>query len=926
MQRLMRFAYRNPWVVLALLALITALAIPKALDIRIEASVQGMMTDDPGARRIYEQTIQTYGTDQVTVVYLESGELFTPDRLADIEELAYQLEGLPGVVRVESLFSVTDFRGEEGMLRSGPLMQWPPEYQDEADEARERALSNSMIAGHLVADDGTATAINVFVEPAPDDPDYYANLAAAIEKLLAPLEGKFDKAFQLGNPYFRIAIADTMMHDQTRLVPLSVAVLVLTLLVMTRSVSGAVLPLLTAGTSVVWTAAFMVLAGIPLNILTVIVPSLIIVIGSTEDIHLLSEYFEGVHEKGSRELAIEFMISKMGIVILITALTTFLGFASITINKIDILRQFGMAAAFGLFVNPIITALFVPVYLRFFGPLNGKASNKGDAGPAAKTGVAALFDSMADAVTKLVNAHRKRLIVGIMGFAVLLGLAGAFVRLDNDILGVFKKSSQIRQRTDMVAEKLPGVQTFFIRITGGHKDAFHDPENLRQIAAVQDYITESGHFDASYSLVDSLRYMNREMNGGDPEAYTVPETPELVSQYLLFMHDGDLGRYAKSDFSEVNILVRHSMSSSDVQQRALDDLGAFMDKTLNPHFNRYFTGEGILMLKGADSIAEGQAKSIGLLLGIIFLIMSLLFVNFKAGFLSLIPNIFPVLILFGTMGLFGIPLNIGTAMVAAIAIGIAVDDTLHFMTRYNKEMLRLKDQDQAMEVCIHAELQPVVSTSLALALGFGVLAFSEFTTIIQFGLLSALVMAAALVGDLFLTGPLMATTKLLTLWDMLSLHVDPKIIEQSEFFRDLRVWQIKRIILMGRILEFKAGETFFEEWDDGDSMFLLLNGTAKGLSVDEMTGKEVDYAVFGVGDVVDPTTMLDPGMRPFTARADSDLHVVELSQDDFHRLQRIHPRLAGKAHKNLARILGHQLVIANIMYRQQAGQTSEQAT
>lgn len=109
-------------------------------------------------------------------------------------------------------------------------------------------------------------------------------------------------------------------------------------------------------------------------------------------------------------------------------------------------------------------------------------------------------------------------------------------------------------------------------------------------------------------------------------------------------------------------------------------------------------------------------------------------------------------------------------------------------------------------------------------------------------------------------------------------------------------------------------------------MFLVLSGTASGLSEDEMTGAEVEYAVFGVGDVVDPTTMLDPGMRPFTARASSDLHVVELSQDDFRRLQRLHPRLSGKAHKNLARILGHQLVIANIMYRQRAGQTAEQSS
>lgn len=918
MQWLMRLAQRHPWLIIFFLALSTALSLPMLRELRFDASIQGMMTDDPQARSLYEQTIATYGTDQVTVIYLEDKDLFSPDRLADIDELAYQLEGLPGVTRVESIYTVSDFRAQAGSLQTGPLMPWPPENDEQAAEARQRALSNKMIAGHLVSKDGTGTSINVFIKPVDGDPDFYSKLAVQIEDKLAPFRDRFGKLFQLGNPFFRAAIAHSMVEDQIKLMPLSALVLILTLLFMTRSISGAILPLMTAGISVIWTAAFMVVADIPLNILTMIVPSLIIVIGSTEDIHLLSEYIEGVHEKGTRELAIEFMISHMGVAILITALTTFLGFASITVNKIEILRQFGLAAAFGLFVNPVITVLWVPVYLRFFGPL--KSVGHKDDGPRKTT----IFDTLATRLTTLINTHRRGLIWGLTGGALLIGLFGMNVRLDNDILGIFKESSPIRQRTAAMSEKLPGVQTFFIRITGGYKDAFRSPENLRQIALVQDFIRESGIYDASYSLSDTLRHINREMHQGDPAYDKIPESEALVSQYLLFIHDDDLAHYANHDFSEINLMVRHNMSSSDQQKQSLARLKAFMDKTLNPHFNVSFTGEGILILKGADSIAEGQAKSIALLLVIIFLIMSLLFVNFKAGLLSLIPNIFPVLILFGTMGLFDIPLNIGTAMVAAIAIGIAVDDTLHFMIRYNKEMLRLKDQEQAMEVCIHTELAPVVSTSLALTMGFAILGFSQFITIIQFGLLSALVMLSALAGDLFLTGPLMATTKLLTLWDMIALHVAPEIIEQSEFFRELRLWQIKRIILMGRILEVAPGETIFEEWDDGDSMYLVLKGTVSGLSVDEQTGQEVPYFVFGIGDVCDPTTMLDPGPRSFTARADSETHLVEFSKDDFRRLQWLHPRLSDKVHKNLARILGHQLVIANFMYRQKAGQTVEQ--
>lgn len=927
MQRFMRFAYAHPWAVVLTLAVVTAASLFIAKDLRLDPSVDGMMTDDPRARAMYERTVETFGTDQVTVVCLRDPDLFDPERLALIEELAYQLESLPGVVRVESLFSVADFRNDAGTLRSGPLMRQPPADREEALAARARALENTLVAGNLLSRDGTTTSVNVFVEPDPDDPQFYDTLAAAIEKLLEPCQGRFEEAFQLGNPYFRTVISQTMIHDQMRLVPLSVAVLILTLVLMTRSPASAILPLLTAGTSICWMAAFMVLADIPLNILTIIVPSLVIVIGSTEDIHLISEYREGLHKRGPGKLAFDYMVSKMGVVILITSLTTFLGFASITVNKIEILRQFGMAAAFGLLVNPVITVALIPAYLRLTGGRG--ASPQAPAGPARPDDdedaepqpwkkSLSLFDVLGRAASAAANRHDRKLVAGLLLFAVGISLFAVNVRLNNDILGVFKKSSPIRQRTEAMGAHLPGVQTFSIAVASGVEGMFKKPDALRAMAAIQDYIAASPDFDTSFSLADSLRLINREMHGGDPAYYTIPDTEAQVAQYLLFIHDSDLRRSVSPDFSQFHILVRHSLQSSYDQKQALAGLRTFMDQTLGPHYTSDFTGESMLILGGADSIAEGQALSIALLLGIIFLIMSMLFVNMKAGLLSLLPNIFPVLIMFGTMGILGIPLNIGTAMVAAIAIGIAVDDTIHFMTRYNKEMLRLKDQHRAMEVCIHAEIRPVTATSLALALGFSVLLASEFVTIIQFGALSALVMIAALAGDLLLTGPLLTNTKLLTLWDMLSLHVDPQLIRQSEFFRDLRLWHIKKLILMGRIQERRVGETIFNEWDQGDSMYIILDGEVRAFSIQEDTGREVPYALFGVGDVFGQTAMLDPGPRSYSARAFSDLHLVEISHADFLRLHRLYPRLASMAHRNLARILGHRLAIANVMYYQKS--------
>ncbi|MCD6296201.1 MAG: MMPL family transporter, partial [Deltaproteobacteria bacterium] len=395
------------------------------------------------------------------------------------------------------------------------------------------------------------------------------------------------------------------------------------------------------------------------------------------------------------------------------------------------------------------------------------------------------------------------------GLTAVIGAFSFRVQLNNDILGVFRKDSLIIRQINEMSRELAGAQIFFIRISSGHEGIFKDPKNLAQIDAIQDFIRKQGLFDKSVSLVDFLKLINREMQGGDPAGAVLPVSVEQVSQYLLFLQDDDIERYAAPDFSEVNILVSHNLNSSYEQKKAIEGLDDFIEKHLNPHFKYAFTGESILTLRAADSIATGQAKSITLLLIIIFIVMSVMFLNAKAGFLSLVPNILPIIVYFGVMGIFSIPLNIGTAMVAAVAIGIVVDDTIHFMTRYNSEMHSLKDQDQAMRVCLEREIRPIFATSIALALGFAVLALSNFVSIIHFGVLSALVMVVALLGDMLVTPILLSSTRLLTLWDMFSLHLRKEVIEQSEFFRDMRPWQIKKIVLLGRIREAKAGEHIF---------------------------------------------------------------------------------------------------------------------
>jgi predicted RND superfamily exporter protein len=905
-RRLILWSHKHPWLIIILLLCVTILAGTQAFKIRIDSSARGMMIEDDPALDYYHETLKKFGTDNVTVIYVKDKKLFTPDKLKILEDLHYTLEELPGVDKAESLFTVTNFKSVDGFLETNPLIDWIPETQEEAEAVRIDALRNPTLKDNIISRDGTVTAINLFINTHHNnDPAFEVNFTKKADKILSQYKDKFDNVFQLGMSYTRKQIIDSILSDQITLVPLSVLVLMLTLILSMRSASGAALPLLTAGTSVVWTAGFMGYIGIPLNVLTVIVPSLIIVIGSTEDIHILSEYMEGMTHKGIKDLAIKYMAGKVGTAVLLTALTTFLGFLSITVNKITILKQFGIVASFGLFVNPLITCLLAPVYLHFFGPKVKKDKTEKENKPKPN-----YFDLLANKIINLIRTHKRLVLTGLLSLAALIGLFSAKVKVDNDMLGYFKPDSSIRQRSKILHQELAGAQTFFIRITSGLPGTFKQPEYLKQIARLQEFINSTGKFDKTLSLADYISLIHKEMNNGDKNFYKIPDSHNLISQYLLLLHRDTISRYVTPDYSEANILVRHNLSSSHELNSILEKLKKESSKIINSHFHIGFTGENILINAAADTMASGQAQSLSFLLIVIFLIMSILFVNMKAGALSLIPNLFPIAIIFGIMGIFDIPLNTGTAMVAAIAIGIAVDDTIHFMARYNEEMRRLQNQNLAMEVCLRSEIRPVLATSIALSLGFAILGFSHFVPVIYFGLLSALVMLFALLGDLFITPILLSSTQLITLWDMLGLKLKKAVIFHSPLFRDMKAWQIKKIVLLGKVVEKKQNEPAVVQGEPGSSMFLILEGEARVVSRDK-NGQEVKLATLKPGEIFGEIALIKPGPRSADVLASTDLKYLEIDWNALQRIQKIYPRIASRLFLNLSRILGQRLLMTN---------------
>src|SRR3989344_774606 len=454
-ERIITFGARQRVATFVLLALLSALAASQIPKIVIDTSYDSLMrAKDPG-RVAYDRVVERFGSDNTTIVYLKADDVFTPARLRALERFSVALQDIESVTRVDSLFTVRNIKAVGNDLASGPLFEEPPASASAAAAARADALANPLYVGNLVSQDGRVTAVNVTVRSDIADPGFNRRFRDKVEELLQPLRGEFVEATQIGPPRLNDDIERSMFSDLSLLTPLSTLILVASLFLLLRNGLGSLIPLASAGISILWTFGFMGAAGLPLTILTAIVPSLVIVIGSTEDTHMVSEYLHGIAaHRRDRGRAIAFMARHVGMAIFLTGGTTALGFFSNAWTDITLIRQFAFTSRFAMVANTAATVLTVPLILATLGPIAAHAKTGGRlALPVARptAGVLVLWER-----------HGKAVLAGSVGFVVLMGWLSLGVSVSNDPLSYFRANAPIVRDSATLHRDLSGMQIFYV--------------------------------------------------------------------------------------------------------------------------------------------------------------------------------------------------------------------------------------------------------------------------------------------------------------------------------------------------------------------------------------------------------------------------------------------------------------------------------
>jgi predicted RND superfamily exporter protein len=888
--RLLHLSTRAPWVVLLAVLTVTLLAGRFAVGIRIDSSVDSLLPKQDEARTYYEGVRERFGSEEVTVLGVFAADVFAPSTLEKIAGLSTSLAALPGVREVLSLTTARGAVSVGGALRTGRLLESGPFTTEAAEALRERVRAIDLYDRILVGQDDRSTAINVFYEPMSDRALLDSGLDRAMERLLEEAGGPEEFAIA-GMPRLKAQAADLIRRDLVLFVPASALFVALVLAWAFRSPRGVLLPMGTVLIGLVSPAGFAVAMGSAITFGTLIVAPLVIAVGSAYAIHIMNQYNRFATPTATARAVTEEALDDVWVPLTVAGLTTLIGFLTFLTNAIPTIREFGLFAGFGVFSVIVLSFTFMPAAIAVL-PVHVPPSPAGTQPGRLER----LLDWIGD-----VGSRRTNAVLGVFGLlTVLSGLGILQLRVETDYLAFFQPNGPVRTDAARISHDLAGTQPVSVVVESHAKRGLLRPEVFAGMVALQAFLDAQPEVEKTLSFVDHLTHVKRALV--EDAAAPPPASAAEASQVLMLLDPAKLSDVVTPDFERGVILVRTKHEGSAALRRLIERVEAAAAQKLPKGIDAHVTGSTVLINRSADEIAIGQAAGLAQALLALLIVLSVLFLSVRVGAVALLPNLFPIVVLFGIMGWSGVSLNLSTSLIATIAIGIAIDDTIHFLSHFNAVLRESADQAHAARVTLRTIGPAMVFTSVALAIGFGVIGFSGFVPIQHFGILASVTMLVALASDLFLTPALMQRVRLVTLWEVLRLRLGPDGHEAIRMFAGLRPTQARIVVLMSRLATAEPGAFLTKRGEMGAELFLLLSGRAEVLGPGG-----VPVHTLGRGDVVGEMGALRQAPRSADVVVREPTEYLMVDEAFLERLRRRYPRTAAVVLLNLARILSDRL-------------------
>jgi len=864
------------WSVLVLIALTQLVDVPhRALKLEVDPSFAALIPPDAPALETYRAFRDRFGSDDALLVGLRFGDVFAVENLAALRRISKDLEALPYVtavgaldrsIRVEQSGGFVDVRGALDVIPG--------------DAAGIEALAADLLASplnaRLVSRDRTTALVRVLLDSDGAPSASQLDEIAAVVREAAPNAG----VMLSGTAAAKAEISRALLADLVQLLPWAVAAVALVGGIAMRSLRGALLPVMANGAAFLLTLALFTATRHQLNVVTAIMPTVLLVVGFAYSIHVVSQFDELADLAGDQPARIRATLRGVAPAVVLTALTTGAGFLSLATSRIDAIREFGLWSALGVGLATLAALTLVPVGLAWL-----PAKARGAERRTVETG-------WPRRLARFATRKRREILLAAAGLAGLGGLGVARLQVDTDFVTYFRKGAPLRRDLDALSRSFGGITPLSIEVRADARGAFLEPEHLAELREFQAWLIAQPGVSGTASLADLLDLLTGRKAGSEP----APLSGAGVAQVLDGAPNELREHFSDKRFRSAALRV-HVTSSGSADLLALQRRIELRAASAWPEdFQVTVTGNALVFAHTVEAITRGQVASIASAFLMIYATLAFLFQSFRVGWLAMLPNALPILVYFGALGLVGIPLNATTALVAAMVFGIAVDDSIHFLSRFNTEARARADEVQGVREALRHVLRPVTVTTAALVLGMLVFTQSELRNHVEFGVLAALTLTLAWALDLTFTPALCGRMRFVTLWEILTVDLGAKPHQEIELFAGMSPRQARIAALLGTIREVDADTPIMKRGEPGGSLMVVLDGVVS-VSIGQDTNRQ-PIARLGRGKVLGEMTIFG-GTRTADVIAESPVRVLRWTSDCLDRIQARHPKVAAKLLRNL---------------------------
>jgi predicted RND superfamily exporter protein len=703
-------------------ALIAALAaLPFAARLQVDNSIEVWLDRDAAAYQTYQEFLTQFGSEEFLLLIYALPSPLDDEFLFELTDLRLDLEEIDGVrLAIDPSSLRTKFFGGAGAGGFESELRGSPFYRD-----------------FLLSADGQLTATWLAL-----DFDQPADRAVIVERVEAVVEGRWPgrEVWLAGPPVVNATLDRYSRRAARTLFPFVFAISAAVLLFRFRSLQALVVPFVSVGSGIAVTLGLLQVTGRSLDMVTAALPSVLWVLGLSSSIHLLSSY--------RRHAAVEGAMREVARPCLFSAVTTALGFLALLVSEMQPVREMGLFAAVGVVLCLAANFALFPLLARL-----GRAPGAGESGDESR---AARRWPMA-----IAGLAFRRPVAVLVAAAVLTGLlVGGIFRLgaESNVVEFFKEDAPISRTYRQILPRITGSFSLEVLLTPPGEpvtaEVFEELDRLQGLLGAVDGVAKA------FSPVDLVKKMNQVSTGAPPESWKLPADEDRFS-LAWDMASSSLEEELALFFDPAGGTLRMSLlaqpMASEAHQRLVREVREILEREADPAWGARATGIVDLLVEMQTALVRSQVKSFALAFLLIAPVIALLLRSRRYALLSVAPNLLPILGALGTMGALGIRLDPATVMIAAMALGIAVDDTIHFLARYQVER-RASARPEALRRTVDAVAQPIADTTIVAASGFLVLALSEFVPLVYFGLLTALTLVTALLADLLVLPALLVVS------------------------------------------------------------------------------------------------------------------------------------------------------------------------